>query len=159
MDNVDVLIVGAAPAGQINHRIIDKRSTPLAAGQANAIKCVTMEMLHSLGVGDILERTACRVDERVFWNPDGHGNIKRHKVIPGIVTGIKFPREFALNQGIVESLLLHNVKKFRAKAVEYSKVPLSVKMIAEEDEYPVQVELQSTEASMSVELDVQTDHR
>lgn len=76
---------------QISYRIIEKRSTPLAAGQADGIKCVTMEMLSSLGVGDLLERTACRVDEQVFWNPDGAGNIKRHKVIPDIVPGTKTP--------------------------------------------------------------------
>ncbi|KAL8883087.1 MAG: hypothetical protein Q9198_000010 [Flavoplaca austrocitrina] len=53
---------------------------------------------------------------------------------------------------MVESLLLDNVEKFRGKSVEYSKVPLNVAIIDEDDQYPVQVELQSTEASMSVKV-------
>lgn len=85
--------------GQIRYRIIEKRSRLTAAGQADGIKCVTMEMFHSVGIGDLLERMACRVDEQVSWDPDGHGNIKRNKIIPDTVLGIKTPREFTLNQG------------------------------------------------------------
>lgn len=84
---------------QISYRVIEKRSTLTTAGQADGIKCLTMEMLNSVGVGDLLERVACRVDEQVVWNPDGAGNIKRDRIIPDVVAGTKTPREYTLSQG------------------------------------------------------------
>jgi phenol 2-monooxygenase (NADPH) len=127
--DVDVLIIGAGPAGSrtsitsttnvrsllkilyrlmlanwfnhstVKYRIIEKKPTRVAAGQADGLKCLTMEILHSIGIGAQIESAAWRIDEQCFWDPDESGLIRRSKTIPDVVPGLKKPREFTLGQG------------------------------------------------------------
>ncbi|KAK7206649.1 FAD binding domain-containing protein [Myxozyma melibiosi] len=58
--NVDVLIIGAGPAGLmtatwlartgVSCRIIDKRTDKIFAGQADGLECRTLEVFRSFGI-------------------------------------------------------------------------------------------------------------
>lgn len=89
-DNVDVLIVGCGPAGltlaaqlaafpDISTRIVERRSGPLAIGQADGIACRSMEMFEAFGFAEKVAREAYWVNETSFWQPAPSG--------PGIVRG------------------------------------------------------------------------
>src|SRR5690242_4326996 len=78
---VDVLIVGAGPAGlvlaaqlaafpDIRTAVIDRRDGPLAVGQADGVACRTVEMFEAFGLADRLVEEAYWVNEVTFWRPD-----------------------------------------------------------------------------------------
>lgn len=77
---MDVLIVGAGPAGMllaaqlsafpaIATRIIDRRDGPLRVGQADGVACRTVEMFDAFGLSEKLVREAYWVNETAFWRP------------------------------------------------------------------------------------------
>ncbi|MGY2051723.1 FAD-binding monooxygenase [Methylobacterium sp. JK268] len=79
-ETVDVLIVGAGPAGMVlaaqlstrpglTTRIVDRREGPLRIGQADGVACRTVEMFEAFGLGERLVREAYWVNETVFWRP------------------------------------------------------------------------------------------
>jgi phenol 2-monooxygenase len=78
---VDVLIVGAGPAGlvlaaqlaqfpEITTAVVDRRDGPLAVGQADGVACRTVEMFEAFGLADRLVGEAYWVNEVTFWRPD-----------------------------------------------------------------------------------------
>jgi phenol 2-monooxygenase len=80
-DLVDVLIVGAGPAGMvaaaqlaqfpgITTRIIDKRSARLEIGQADGIQARSVETFQAFGFADRIVAEAFVQTEMVFWKPD-----------------------------------------------------------------------------------------
>ncbi len=79
-DAMDVLIVGAGPAGMlvaaqlsafpgITTRIVERRGGPLQVGQADGVACRTVEMFDAFGLSGKLIREAYWVNETVFWRP------------------------------------------------------------------------------------------
>jgi phenol 2-monooxygenase (NADPH) len=85
---VDVLIVGAGPAGlvlaaqlaafpEIRTAVIDRREGPLEVGQADGVACRTVEMFEAFGLADRLVEEAYWVNDVTFWRPDGQGGIAR----------------------------------------------------------------------------------
>ncbi len=151
---------------QVKFRILEKKTAVVTPGQADGLKCLTIEMLHSIGIGDQIKSLACRVDEEACWAPDENGRIRRSTVIPNIIPGLKEIREVTLNQGIlrftgeflsiqallitpwnlgtIEYLLLDNVEKARNVKIEYGKVPVKVTE-DDKDEHPLHVLVQKTE--------------
>lgn len=86
-DIVDVLIVGAGPAGMllaaqlsafpgIETRIVDRRDGPLQVGQADGVACRTVEMFDAFGMSEKLIREAYWVNETVFWRPSSEDRTK-----------------------------------------------------------------------------------
>jgi phenol 2-monooxygenase (NADPH) len=78
---VDVLVVGAGPAGlvlaaqlaafpDIQTAVIDRRNGPLEVGQADGVACRTVEMFEAFGLADRLVGEAYWVNEVSFWRPD-----------------------------------------------------------------------------------------
>lgn len=61
--------------------------------------------------------------------------------------------------GLIESLLLENAERFRGKLIEFGKVPLSITITDDEDEYPVKVDIQRFEASMPPKIDATQKRR
>ncbi|QHC61177.1 FAD-binding monooxygenase [Rathayibacter sp. VKM Ac-2760] len=80
-DEVDVLIVGAGPAGMIlaaqlsqfpgiTTRIIDRRPARLAIGQADGIQARSVETFQAFGFAERIVSEAYRITEMCFWSPD-----------------------------------------------------------------------------------------
>ena len=80
-DEVDVLIVGAGPAGVvaaaqlsqfpgITTRIIERRDSRLAIGQADGIQARSVETFQAFGFADRITAEAYRITEMAFWKPD-----------------------------------------------------------------------------------------
>lgn len=89
-DDVDVLIVGAGPAGMIAAaqlarfpgivtRIVDRRIGRLEIGQADGIQARSVETFQAFGFADRITAEAYRITEMAFWKPDPSqpGNIVR----------------------------------------------------------------------------------
>jgi phenol 2-monooxygenase len=79
-ETVDVLIVGAGPAGMllsaqlsifpdIKTRLVERREGPLQVGQADGVACRTVEMFDTFGLSGRLLRESYWVNETVFWRP------------------------------------------------------------------------------------------
>ncbi len=80
-DRVDVLIVGAGPAGMITAaqlsqfpgivtRIVDRRAGRLEVGLADGLQPRSIETFEAFGFAQRLIDEACRVTETVFWKAD-----------------------------------------------------------------------------------------
>ncbi|QRW16730.1 FAD-binding domain protein [Rhizoctonia solani] len=113
---VDVLIIGAGPAGLmcahglakagVNVRIIDKRPSKVAAGQADGIQPRTIEVLQSYGLADRLLKEGNQMHMAAFYNPapDGSG-IQRSDRLPDVTAPTaRFPFEVTLHQGAIENI-------------------------------------------------------
>ncbi|CAE6434048.1 hypothetical protein RSOLAG1IB_07779 [Rhizoctonia solani AG-1 IB] len=113
---VDVLIIGAGPAGLmcahglakagVNVRIIDKRPSKVAAGQADGIQPRTIEVLQSYGLADRLLKEGNQMHMAAFYNPspDGSG-IERSDRLPDVTApNARFPFEVTLHQGAIENI-------------------------------------------------------
>lgn len=80
-DEVDVLVVGAGPAGMIAAaqlaqftdvvtRIVDRRPGRLAIGQADGIQARSVETFQAFGFAGRIAEEAYRITEMCFWHPD-----------------------------------------------------------------------------------------
>ncbi|WP_322998258.1 FAD-dependent monooxygenase [Castellaniella sp.] len=80
-DTVDVLIVGAGPAGMIaaaqlsqfpgvTTRIIDRRASRLEVGLADGMQKRSLETFDAFGFAERLMAEACHITETAFWKPD-----------------------------------------------------------------------------------------
>ena len=80
-DEVDVLIVGAGPAGMIlaaqlsqfagiTTRIVERRAGRLEIGQADGIQKRSVETFEAFGFADEIVAEGCEVTQTVFWKPD-----------------------------------------------------------------------------------------
>ena len=80
-EQVDVLIVGAGPAGMlaaaqlaqfpdINTRVVDRRSGRLEVGQADGIQPRSVETFQAFGFADRIVAEGCLIVETAFWKPD-----------------------------------------------------------------------------------------
>jgi len=95
---VDVLIVGAGPAGLmtanwmsrlgVKTRIIDKRGTKIFNGQADGLQCRSLEIFDSFDFADRVWRESNHMLEINLWNPDDKGQIQRSDRIPDTTPGI-----------------------------------------------------------------------
>ncbi|PKS05380.1 hypothetical protein jhhlp_008755 [Lomentospora prolificans] len=155
VDHVDVLIVGAGPAGLmlatwmaqcgIKTRIVDKRGTKVFNGQADGLQCRMLEILDSFGIGHRAWREANHMVEICFWNPDETGLIRRSGRIPDTIPGISRFQQVVLHQGRIERFFLDFIEGSSPIRVERGVLPTTLEFdesAAEDtDAYPVTVTL------------------
>ncbi|KAM0253642.1 hypothetical protein ACHAQJ_007154 [Trichoderma viride] len=153
--NVDVLIIGAGPAGLmlatwmakcgINARIIDKRGTKVFNGQADGLQCRTLEILDSLGFGHRAWREANHMLEMCFWNPDENGIIQRSDRIADTIPGLSRFQQVVLHQGRIERFFLDAIAEASDIRVERGVIPSSLKidesLVQDDSAYPITVTL------------------
>ncbi|KIJ21010.1 hypothetical protein PAXINDRAFT_66286 [Paxillus involutus ATCC 200175] len=154
---VDVLIIGAGPAGlmcanalanaKVNVRIVDKRSGKVTAGQADGISPRTIEVFQSYGIGERLLREGCQVHLAAFYDPGPDGGIQLSSRAPDVTApSARYPFELALHQGGIESIFLDSMKALGVE-VERSTMPTAIELSSDESEladptsHPVKVTL------------------
>ncbi|KAG8672290.1 hypothetical protein FPOAC2_05668 [Fusarium poae] len=154
---VDVLIVGAGPAGLmaaawmahcgVNARIIDKRNTKIFCGQADGLQCRSLEIFDSLGFADRVWKEANHMIEICMWNPGPDGIIRRSDRIPDTIVGLSRFQQVVVQQGRIERFFLDNIKKYSKDQikVERAVLPEAIEIdktnIESTDSYPVTVKI------------------
>ncbi|KAF8265527.1 FAD binding domain-containing protein [Lactarius quietus] len=115
---VDVLVVGAGPAGLmcgnalaragVNVRIVDKRPVRVAAGQADGIQPRTIE---SYGLADRLLSKAGLMIMAAFYKPGPKGIERIARVSDVTAPTARYPYKANLHQGEIEAMFLDSMKK------------------------------------------------
>ncbi|KAK4705032.1 phenol 2-monooxygenase (NADPH), partial [Phenoliferia sp. Uapishka_3] len=159
--NVDVLIIGAGPAGVmaadvlarftergLTVRIVDKRSGNLDNGQADGLNCRSLEIFEALGFVESIEKEGSRMSEINFWNPDAKtGRLVRTGKIPDTIPGLSRFQQTILHQTRIEAHLTEDAAKYSKGAVKVERgiVPESLtideSLVDQPDAYPITVTL------------------
>ncbi|KAJ9121028.1 hypothetical protein QFC24_005009 [Naganishia onofrii] len=156
--SVDILIVGAGPAGlflaaqlakinafhasrvtpgepakRINYRIVDKAEHKVLVGHADGFQCRTVEVFQSLGIAHRVVHEGCEVAEVVFYNPDpdvdsGKGGLKETQRVVDTEPGTSFFRHYLLGQARVEQFLIDLMREEDGTSVEQLMDPTSFEM-------------------------------
>ncbi|KIP05547.1 hypothetical protein PHLGIDRAFT_91984 [Phlebiopsis gigantea 11061_1 CR5-6] len=155
---VDILIIGAGPAGLmaanalakagVNVRIIDQRPAKVAAGQADGIQPRTIEVLQSYGLAERLLREGNQMHMAAFYNPSPNGGIERTGRASDVTAATaRYPFEVTLHQGAIEAIFLDSMTSMGV-TVERPVVPTTIELSSDEAElkdphsHPVKVVLQ-----------------
>ncbi|EGN91817.1 hypothetical protein SERLA73DRAFT_118141 [Serpula lacrymans var. lacrymans S7.3] len=155
---VDVLVVGAGPAGLmcanalvkagVNVRLVDKRPARVAAGQADGIQPRTIEVLQSYGLAERLLREGNQMHMAAFYNPNPKGGIECTGRTPDVTAPTaRYSHEVTLHQGAIEAIFLDSMSS-SGMEVHRPIVPSRLQLSASEEElldpssYPVKITLQ-----------------
>lgn len=153
-DQVDVLIIGAGPAGMVaaaqlsqfpgvTTRIIERRSGRLEIGLADGMQKRSIETFEAFGFADQLMAEACHVTETLFWKPDPEKpeNIVRVSRLDEDPKGISEYPHLTVNHARV----LDYFAEFMAHSPSRMKPDYGLEFqaltVAPEGEYPVTVRL------------------
>ena len=146
-EEVDVLIIGAGPAGQllgaqlaqfpnIVTRIIESKPGRLQQGQADGLQCRSLEIFEAFGFCEKVLKEAYWVNETTFWSPteDGEG-LKRNGRIRDTEEGVSEMPHVILNQARLHDLWL-DAMKWSPTRLEpsYNRRMLSMKIPQDESE-------------------------
>lgn len=155
--HVDVLIVGAGPAGVmcanalaaagVHVKIVDQRPLKVSTGQADGIQPRTIEVLQSYGLAERLLKEGCQMHMCAFYNPDDGGVLARTGRAPDITAPTaRYPFEVLLNQGAVEQIFVDSMAS-HGLTVDRPIVPASIELSDDSEQledpfsYPVKVTL------------------
>ncbi|TIB04248.1 hypothetical protein E3P96_01660 [Wallemia ichthyophaga] len=157
--NVDVLIIGAGPAGVIaadwlarftkygvKTRVVDKRSHKVFTGQADGLNPRSIEMFQSFNIANKIVSEANPMNEVCFWAPnESHGGIERGRRIPDTIPGISRYVQSVLHQGRIERHILDdmNEKSNGTMKIERGVLPetleINEELCQDDNAYPVKV--------------------
>lgn len=131
IEKVDVLICGSGSAGLcaatwlarhgIRCKVLERRDSPLALGQADGVQCRTVEIFESFGIADQLLREAYHVLEVAFWADQGAEGkvIKRIGRTADTQPGLSHQPHVILNQARINNLLIEAMRRFNDQDIEY----------------------------------------
>ncbi|KAF2759096.1 hypothetical protein EJ05DRAFT_527240 [Pseudovirgaria hyperparasitica] len=157
---VDVLIVGAGPAGlalanwfhksKIRVLLVDKRAHPTLCGQAEGLKSTTVEIFESFGIGSQIWAEAHRLEEIAIWgHSEGVHGIRREQVMQDKVQELGKPRECMLQQSRCEHHMAHNLLQSKnvtlLRNIRPSSINIDSKDMLTSEAYPVSVQLSRME--------------
>ncbi|KIK04558.1 hypothetical protein K443DRAFT_92950 [Laccaria amethystina LaAM-08-1] len=139
--NVDVLIIGAGPAGLmaahalaksgVNVRIVDQRPDKVAAGQADGIQPRTIE---SYDLAERLLREGNQVHMAAFYNPSASGGIALTDRVRDVAApSARFPFEVTLHQGAIEAIFLDSMESLGVKVCR-PLTPTSIQVSENDDQ-------------------------
>ena len=154
---VDVLIVGAGPAGltlaaqlascsDIKTCIIEVAHERLSMGRADGIACRTMEMFNAFGFAEKVMREAYWVNEVAFWSPDDINSkeIKRNQKVIDTEIGLSEFPHVILSQARIHDFFLEIMEHSTTQMAPFYDVSLKELKVNDlgSDKYPVTVKLQ-----------------
>ncbi|EME49009.1 hypothetical protein DOTSEDRAFT_162989 [Dothistroma septosporum NZE10] len=150
---VDVLIIGAGPAGlllgaqlarfpDITTRMIETKPGRLEQGQADGLQCRTIEIFEAFGFSERVLKEAYWVNETTFWSPteDGKG-LRRSGRIRDTEEGLSEFPHVILNQARLHDLWL-DCMKWSQTRLEPSYKRKMVHMDIPSDEGPINVTIE-----------------
>lgn len=158
--SVDVLIIGAGPAGLmtaaalaqlgVHYRIIDKSPHRVGVGHADGFQCRTVEVFEALGIAHRVVHEGNEVAEIVFYDPDpkDESNLKESYRMPDTEPGTSYFRHMLLGQGRVEQFLIDSALEHEGPEVERNAVPISLDTdewhldVHDHETYPLSVQVQ-----------------
>lgn len=156
-DTMDVLIVGAGPAGiitaaqlsqfpDVHTRIIDRRPHRLQIGQADGIQSRTVETFQAFGFAESITAEAYRITETTFWNPDPQNpeRIIRTDRTPDDATGVSEFPHLVVNQARVIDYFADFARNSSARIEPDYAWDFETLVIEDEGECPVKVTLTGT---------------
>lgn len=126
IDEVDVLIVGAGPAGLmmanwmsrwgVRTRIVDKRGNKIYSGQADGLQCRTLEIFDSLDFAHRVWRESNHFLEICMWSPPQdvdpkYPTVVRTDRLPDTLPNISRFQQVVLHQGRIERFFLDSIKE------------------------------------------------
>jgi phenol 2-monooxygenase len=156
-DEVDVLIVGAGPAGvttaaqlsqfpDVNTRLIEGRPHRLEVGQADGIQARSVETFQAFGFAGAITEEAYRITEMAVWrpNPDKPSHIARASVPVDDPQGISEFPHLIVNQARVQDYFIDFMEKSPARiSPDYGIEFVGVEQSGDTD-YPLNVALRYT---------------
>ncbi|MGO4296522.1 FAD-binding monooxygenase [Glutamicibacter sp. MCAF14] len=153
-DVMDVLIVGAGPAGiitaaqlsqfpDVHTRIIDRRPGRLEIGQADGIQSRTVETFQAFGFAEQITAEAYIIKETTFWNPDPQNpeHIIRTDRTPDDPTSVSEFPHLVVNQARVIDYFAQFAANSPARTVPDYGWDFKELSVEEGQEYPVKVTL------------------
>jgi phenol 2-monooxygenase len=160
-DQVDVLIVGAGPAGLIAAaqlaqfpnvvtRLVERRAGRLEVGQADGIQARSVETFQAFGFAERIIAEAYRITQMAFWKPDHDdpSRIVRTALVDDDPTGISEFPHLIVNQARVQDYFAEVMAMSPSRMTPdfgYEFVGLSaVAAGAETGDHPVTVTLRRT---------------
>lgn len=156
-DEVDVLIVGAGPAGMIlaaqlsqfpgiNTRIVERRPGRLAIGQADGIQARSVETFQAFGFAERIISEAYRITEMSFWGPDASDPSKITRTDRAVddAMGISEFPHLIVNQARVLDYFAEVMKNSPTRMTPDFGLEFLDLEVAEHGEFPVTVTLRET---------------
>lgn len=153
-DEVDVLIVGAGPAGMIlaaqlsqfpelTVRLVERRAGRLAIGQADGIQARSVETFQAFGFAERITTEAYRITEMCFWGPDRGDptRIVRTDRAVDDVTGISEFPHLIVNQARVLDYFAEVMRNSPTRMTPDYGLEFVGLEISDAGEYPVAVTL------------------
>ncbi|WP_404290325.1 FAD-binding monooxygenase [Glutamicibacter arilaitensis] len=157
-ETMDVLIVGAGPAGiitaaqlsqfpEVHTRIIDRRPHRLEIGQADGIQARSVETFQAFGFAEHITAEAYQIKETIFWEPDPQNpeNIIRGARTPDDAHGISEFPHLIVNQARVIDYFADYAKNSPARITPDYGWEFKTLEVQDGEEYPVKATLISTD--------------
>jgi phenol 2-monooxygenase (NADPH) len=152
-DEIDVLIVGAGPAGHIaaaqlaqfptvTTRLIERRPGRLELGQADGIQARSVETFQAFGFANRIMEEAYRITAMAFWGPEPEdpGRIVRKGLPPDDPGGVSEFPHIIVNQARVQDYFAEAMTNAPARlAPDYGVEFLHLEIRNDDSEYPVAV--------------------
>ncbi len=155
---VDVLIVGSGPAGNvlaaylsqfadISTRIIERREGRMELGQADGIACRTVETLEAFGLANRLVHESHWINETNFWRPDTEnpGNIVRTGRIQDVEDDLSEFPHVIINQARIHDYLLDFAERSATRLVPDYGLEFVSLNVDRSAEYPVTAEVKNVQ--------------
>lgn len=158
---VDVLIVGAGPAGltlaaqlaqfpDIATRIVERKDGPMEKGQADGVSCRSMEMFQAFGFAHHVMREAYWVNEATFWKPDDRGGIMRNGRVQDVEDGLSEMPHVILNQARVHDMFLNVMRNSPSRLVPDYGLEVTSLAMDRDAAHPVAVTLDGAGGARTV---------
>lgn len=154
---VDVLIVGAGPAGLllaaslarfpgVVTRVVERNEAPMQLGQADGVACRTVEMFEAFGFAHRLLEESYWVNETTFWgaDPDGQGGIQRTGRVRDVEEGLSEMPHVIMNQARIHTYLTESMEAAPTRLTPDHGWEFVGLQLDDEGDHPVRTTLRRT---------------